>query len=166
MRNLQHGLLCLALLAPVGLTLAAEAGQPTAPTPPGTLQQGVKAAATAAEPIKVVYHIADGVEQAARALGNIRNHLQAEPNTKIVVVALSNGVDFLVEGAALKSGKPFEPTVAALASMGVEFRVCNNTLKGRDISPSKLLLESKVVPSGVAEIARLQAKEGYVYLRP
>lgn len=123
--------------------------------------------AWAAEPIKVVYHLADGVEQAARAMVNIRNHLQAEPNTKIVVVALSNGVDFLVEGASVKSsGKPFEATVAALAAQGVEFRVCNNTLQGRNISPDKLLLESKLVPSGVAEIARLQAKEGYVYLRP
>lgn len=120
----------------------------------------------AAEPIKVVYHVADGVEQAARALVNIRNHLQAEPNTRIVVVALSNGVDFLVEGATLKSGKPFEPSVAALAAQGVEFRVCNNTLQGRDIKPASLLLESKIVPSGVAEIARLQAKEGFVYVRP
>ncbi len=120
----------------------------------------------AAEPIKVVYHVADGVEQAARALLNIRNHLQAEPNTKIVVVALSNGVDFLVEGATLKSGKPFEPSVATLAAQGVEFRVCNNTLHGRDIKPASLLLESKIVPSGVAEIARLQAKEGFAYLRP
>ena len=36
--------------------------------------------AWAAEPIKVVYHLADGVEQAARAMVNIRNHLQAELN--------------------------------------------------------------------------------------
>lgn len=131
-----------------------------------TLTLLLSAGMVAAEPIKVVYHVADGVEQAARALVNIRNHLQAEPNTKIVVVALSNGVDFLVEGAALKSGKPFEPSVAALAAQGVEFRVCNNTLQGRDIKPASLLLESKIVPSGVAEIARLQAKEGFVYLRP
>ena len=30
----------------------------------------------------------------------------------------------------------------------------------------KLLMEAKVVPSGVAEVAKLQAKEGFVYLRP
>ena len=123
--------------------------------------------AMAAEPIKVVYHLADGLEQAARAMGHIRNHLQAEPNTKIVVVALSNGVDFLIEGASVKSSaKPFEPTVAALAAQGVEFRVCKNTLQGRAISPDKLMLETKLVPSGVAEIARLQAQEGYAYIRP
>jgi intracellular sulfur oxidation DsrE/DsrF family protein len=120
----------------------------------------------AAEPIKVVYHVGDGIEQASRAIVNIRNHLQAEPNSKIVVVTLSNGIDFLLEGAASKSGKPFEPMVAALASQGVEFRVCNNTLQGREIPASRLLLETKVIPSGVAEIARLQAREGYVYIRP
>jgi len=29
-----------------------------------------------------------------------------------------------------------------------------------------LAMEAKVVPSGVAEVARMQAKEGYVYLKP
>jgi intracellular sulfur oxidation DsrE/DsrF family protein len=36
----------------------------------------------------------------------------------------------------------------------------------RNISPDKLLMEAKVVPAGVAEVAKLQAKEGFVYLRP
>jgi len=44
--------------------------------------------------------------------------------------------------------------------------VCNNTLVSRKISPDKLVMEAKVVPSGVAEVAKLQAKEGFVYLRP
>jgi intracellular sulfur oxidation DsrE/DsrF family protein len=29
-----------------------------------------------------------------------------------------------------------------------------------------VMMEAKVVPSGVAEVAKLQAKEGFVYLRP
>jgi intracellular sulfur oxidation DsrE/DsrF family protein len=28
------------------------------------------------------------------------------------------------------------------------------------------MMDAQVVPSGVAEIGRLQAKEGYVYLKP
>jgi intracellular sulfur oxidation DsrE/DsrF family protein len=56
--------------------------------------------------------------------------------------------------------------VADLAGKGVQFRVCNNTLQTRNIDPSKVVMEAKVVPSGVAEVARLQAKEGYVYLKP
>jgi hypothetical protein len=29
-----------------------------------------------------------------------------------------------------------------------------------------VIMEAKVVPSGVAEIGKLQAKEGFVYLKP
>jgi intracellular sulfur oxidation DsrE/DsrF family protein len=39
-------------------------------------------------------------------------------------------------------------------------------LQTRNIDAGKLLMETKVVPSGVAEVARLQAKEGFVYLKP
>ncbi len=49
---------------------------------------------------------------------------------------------------------------------GLEFRVCNNTLQSRNIPHGKLLMASKIVPSGVAEVANLQAKEGYVYIHP
>ena len=56
--------------------------------------------------------------------------------------------------------------IADLASKGVEFRVCNNTLVSRKIDASKVAMEAKVVPSGVAEVAKLQAREGFVYLRP
>ena len=56
--------------------------------------------------------------------------------------------------------------MSALAARGVVFDVCNNTLQSRKIDPGNLLMETKIVPSGVAEVARLQAKEGYVYLKP
>ena len=56
--------------------------------------------------------------------------------------------------------------VDALASRGVEFRVYKNTLESRKIDEDRLLMEAKIVPSGVAEVARLQAKEGFVYLKP
>jgi hypothetical protein len=48
----------------------------------------------------------------------------------------------------------------------VEFRVCNNTLVTRNVDPDSLLMESTLVPSGVAEAARLQLKEGYAYIKP
>ena len=116
--------------------------------------------------IKVVYHLVDGVAQSTRAIGNIRNHLAADPSVKIVVVAHGLGIDFLLDGANNAAGQPFAGSVSDLASKGVEFRVCNNTLVTRQISAGKVLLEAQIVPSGVAEVARLQAKEGFVYLRP
>lgn len=120
----------------------------------------------AQSPIKVVYHLSEGIPQASRAIGNIRNHLAADPAAKIVVVTHGLGIDFLIDGATNQMEQPFAGSVADLAGKGVEFRVCNNTLVARKIDPSRLLMESKVVPSGVAEVAKLQAREGFVYLRP
>ena len=116
--------------------------------------------------IKVVYHLSEGIPQASRAIGNIRNHLAADPTAKIVVVSHGAGIDFMLDGANNTQGQPFAGSVSDLANKGVEFRVCNNTLVSRKIPTDKVVMEAKVVPSGVAEVARLQAKEGFVYLRP
>lgn len=122
--------------------------------------------AYAEEAIKTVYHMSEGIPQASRAINNIRNHLAADPKAKIVVVTHGLGIDFLIDGATNQMDQPFAGAVSDLVSKGVEFRVCNNTLVSRKISADKLLMEAKVVPSGVAEVAKLQAKEGFVYLRP
>ena len=127
---------------------------------------GCAAVASAAQPISVVYHLNEGLAQAQRAIGNIRNHLNAEPSTRIVVVTHGKGIDFLLEGAKNDKGQEFESAVADLVGRGVQFRVCNNTLVGRDIPKEKVVMEAKIVPSGVAEVARLQAQEHFVYLRP
>jgi uncharacterized protein len=124
------------------------------------------AAAAADGPVKVVYHLLEGQAQSSRAMNNIRNHLDADPTAKIVVVTHGQGIDFLLDGAQDAQGRPFAGAIAELANRGVQFRVCNNTLAGRGIAKDKVVLEASVVPSGVAEVARLQAREGYVYLRP
>ncbi|MHB1085017.1 MAG: DsrE family protein [Thiobacillus sp.] len=120
---------------------------------------------SAAAQEKVVYHV-NNSDNAADALRNIKNHLGAAPDAKIVVVTHSKGIDFLLNGAADKNGNPYEPNVQALKAKGVDFRVCNNTLVSRKIDPKTVLPEASIVPSGVAEIGKLQSKEGYVYLKP
>ena len=131
---------------------------------------GVLAAAPAPAPatgqVKVVYHLMEGNNQALRALSNIRNHLRASPQDRIVVVAHGEGIRFLQKGVTDRDGKPFDEAVAALASRGVEFRVCRNTLTAHDVPVERLLPQASLVESGVAEVARLQAHEGFVYLRP
>ena len=122
--------------------------------------------AAVAQPVKVVYHMNEGIPQASRAMANIRNHLVAEPNVQIVVVAHGLGIDFLLDGAVNQMDQPFAGAVSELTAKGVEFRVCQNTLNNRKIPESRVLMEAKVVPSGVAETARIQAREGFVYMRP
>ena len=127
---------------------------------------GLMACAAAWAQVKVVYHLNDGIAQASRAIGNIRNHLSADPLAKIVVVTHGQGIDFLLDGATNAAGQSFAGSIGELSGKGVEFRVCNNTLVTRSIGKERVAMEAVVVPSGVVEVAKLQAKEGFVYVRP
>jgi len=127
---------------------------------------GIGAFAAPGDPVKVVYHMNEGVERAPQAIRNIRNHLTADPKAKIVVVSHAAGINFLLRDAKDANGNPFEVAVQDLSSKGVEFRVCEFTLKSRSLDKKQLIDEVKYVPSGVAEVARLQAQEGFAYLKP
>jgi len=117
-------------------------------------------------PVKVVYHVNEDNKQALNALRNIRNHLTADPSAKIVVVTHAGGINFLLDGAQGANGAPFEAAVQELKGKGVDFRVCQFTLQRNNIDPKKVIPEASLVPSGVAEVSRLQFKEGFAYLRP
>lgn len=115
---------------------------------------------------KVVYHVTDS-NIARGALNNARNHLDAtQGKTRIVFVTHSGGIDFLTQGATDKDGNPYDVAIEKLQERGVEFRVCNNTLNARKIDPKSLTDGARVVPSGIAEVAHLQSREGYAYIKP
>ena len=64
------------------------------------------------------------------------------------------------------NGNPYNISVEKLAAKGVTFDVCEITLKSRKLNKQQFISEVKYVPSGVAEIGKLQAREGYAYLKP
>ncbi len=113
---------------------------------------------------KMVYHISSNAD-VETALRNVANHLANSPRAKVVVVAHNQGVDFLLRGARNRDGAPYEPEVAQLTVRGVDFRVCQNTLTRRDIGTAAVIPEARLVPSGIAEISRLQTQEGYAYMK-
>ncbi|HEY5929612.1 MAG TPA: DsrE family protein [Burkholderiales bacterium] len=115
--------------------------------------------------VKVVYHLSDE-QSATLAMFNISNHLAADPGAKIVLVALSRGVKVFAFGAQDSTSRPFAEWVDQLTAKGVEFRVCQNSMNAYKLSKADLVDKVQVVPSGVAEIARLQNREGYAYIRP
>ena len=117
-------------------------------------------------PDEVVYHLNAGLEQATNGLRNIRNHLEVNPQAKIVVVAHAQGVDYLMKDKKDANGNPYEVAVEDLKRQGVRFDVCEITLRNRKLSRAQFIEDATFVPSGVAEIARLQQREGYAYLRP
>lgn len=121
--------------------------------------------AEAGFPEKVIYHVNDSAV-AGVAMNNIKNHLNANPQATIVVVTHGKGIDFLLDGATDKDGNPYDVKLQELKAKGVAFDVCNNTLVSRKIDPKKVIPEAVIVPSGVAEVSKLQSQQGYSYLKP
>jgi len=115
---------------------------------------------------KVVYHLNVGMPQASDGLRYIDNHLEVNPETKIVVVSHAQGVDFLMKGAKDPNGNKYEDLVERLNFRGVKFDVCEITLRSRKLTRDQFIDYASFVPSGVAEVTRLQQREGYAYLKP
>ena len=101
----------------------------------------------------------DTLQQKAfvRQLENITAHW---PNAKYEVVVYNQGVDLV-----MKNNTKYQARLQALKSKGVNFVVCENTLKNRKISkdafPEVLV---GFVPAGIAEIVEKQ-EEGWSYIR-
>ena len=118
----------------------------------------------AAKPqMKAVYHINDSKGQALAALRNMRNHLDVAPDTKIVAVAHSDGIDFLAAG--YEDNAQVGPLISGLAARGVTFEVCEITIKRKQLSQDDFVLEADFTPSGVVRLTQLQA-EGHSYVKP
>ena len=128
---------------------------------------------------KVVYHINyDNPKAQAGALRNIQNHINAvgSENLELKVVLHGKGLTLLLEPDAvahtkLKVGNATDTVqakISGLKDQGVAFNVCANTLKGKKIKYEDDLYDvskADIVPSGVAELAYLQAN-GYTYVKP
>lgn len=117
---------------------------------------------------KVVYHNNGGAPDNAtyfkRMLNSIKNHIDAvgKDHVEIRVVDHGAGVD-LFQMAQVDEN--LAGRLDALRAQGVRFLICANTLKERQIDWRTLygVKEDDVIPSGVAELARLQGM-GFVYI--
>ncbi|MGV6827190.1 MAG: DsrE family protein [bacterium] len=128
---------------------------------------------------KVVYHINyDNPKAQAGGLRNIQNHINAvgKDNLELKVVLHGKGLTLLLEPDALANTKlpvanatdEMQAKISGLKEQGVTFQVCSNTLRGKKVSYENDLYDvnkADIVPSGVAEVAKLQAM-GYAYIKP
>lgn len=128
---------------------------------------------------KVVYHINyDNPKAQAGALRNVQNHINAvgQENLELRIVMHGKGLSLLLEPDAMKNTKlkhgnatdEMQAKISGLKAQGIVFQVCANTLRGKKISYEDDLYDvskADIVPSGVAELARLQAM-GYAYIKP
>lgn len=114
---------------------------------------------------KVVYQMnTSNVDMQIQILRNINNHINAVGLDKIDL----NLVVFAAGMSALETTKPeIVSALENLRAQGVSVKVCNNTLKARNVDWRILkdVEETDIVPAGVAELVYLQDK-GYKYVRP
>jgi uncharacterized protein len=113
----------------------------------------------------VVYHIDNAATQGLKGLRNVRNHLDTDPTAKLTVVTHAEGIEMLMEGAKAANGTEYAPLVAALKGRGVNFEICEITLKNRGLKKEQFIQEADFTPSGVVRLAKLQ-KQGYAYIKP
>ena len=120
---------------------------------------------------KVVYHInypgGPDDKKYRGALRNIQNHINAvgAENLDVKVVLHGNGIGLLM--TAVEDDR-LQTSVASLKSQNVSFHVCDNTLRGREVSYEDDMYdvwEEDIVQSGVAELSHLQ-QQGYTYIKP
>lgn len=116
---------------------------------------------------KIVYHNDGGQDNTVyfkRMLNTIKNHIEAvgKEHVEIRVVDHGAGVELF---QLANADKELASRLDALRDQGVHFLICANTLKERQIDWHTLhgAKETDIVPSGAAELARLEAM-GFVYI--
>lgn len=100
-----------------------------------------------------------------RLLHNIDAHIAATGGkVEIRVVSFSSGVKLF---QLTKTDPALAASLDSLRTKGVRFLICRNSLKAMGLRPADLygVKDEDVVPSGVAELARLQGL-GFVYVHP
>ncbi len=117
---------------------------------------------------KVVYHVNyDNPKRQLGAMRNIQNHINAVGAKNLDLRVVMHGKGFTLLKRANEDPK-FQSKVDTLKRQGIKFNICANTLRGKKVNYKTQLHDvSKrdIVPSGVAEIAHLQA-QGYAYIKP
>jgi len=158
-------------LAASGAVLAGSGGARGAPAAldPGAVSKDTD--------IACLYHCDFGDPQRfSQMLQNMLNHYSAydaDPfKLKLVIVAHGPGIKFFLEDRA---GTPWEKDdidpqiykrLVGLSKLGAEAWLCQITYKRLKIDPEKTRKDAflKLVPSGVATVAALQAK-GFGYIK-
>ncbi len=112
--------------------------------------------------MSTVFHLTSGTEEAQKhALGNVAN-LLADESTEtddVALVANSQGITAFINSTPLKA------EARGLMEKDVSIRICENSMDAFDLGRSDFIEGIETVPAGVGELTKLQARDGYAYIR-
>ena len=109
---------------------------------------------------RIIFQLVSGdSETHTKFLRQIGNILIAAPNSKIEVVTHGMGVDLLKA-----KDNDFEQDLESLTGQGVDFVICENTLKQRKFEKNQFLPLAKFVPSAILELV-IKQEQGWIYIK-
>ncbi|MEQ1781203.1 MAG: DsrE family protein [Hyphomonadaceae bacterium] len=118
---------------------------------------------------KVVYQNSGGLPDDRayflRVLRNIGAHVTAtEGNVEIMLVSFSGGVKVFQQA---RTDPELAKAIDVVREKKVRLLLCRNTMRAMNLTVDDVygVAEADIVPSGVAELARLQG-QGFVYIHP
>lgn len=122
------------------------------------------------QPNKVVYDVAvssvetfEGVLDRASYLSTLYH---ADPfESSIVLVLHGNEIDFFARKNLDRYRDLMRRAQSLTIGTTIEFRMCRVAARGRGYAPEDIHGFVTVVPMADAELVRLQAEEGYAYMR-
>jgi intracellular sulfur oxidation DsrE/DsrF family protein len=117
---------------------------------------------------KVVYHFnSNDFKTIGGGLRNIQNHINAVGADKLDIIVVVHGAGHVMFRKD-KSNEQIFSKIKSLKMQGVKFGLCSVTVSKKKLDLDKdleMISVEELVPSGVAELAKLQ-QEGYAYIKP
>ena len=112
----------------------------------------------------VVFHL-DSDTSMNRMLAQVARHHSFNPDIETRVILIGNGVKPALEGAKDVNGGQYSAQMEQLMASGIRIFACEATLNYYNLTEDNLAFGVETVPSGVAALGRLQAREGWGYIK-
>jgi uncharacterized protein len=110
---------------------------------------------------KIVFQFTNGKDtlQQKAFLNQLTNLKEHWPEAEYYVVVYNMGLELVMPESGINI-----PAVQKLHDKGVQFVVCENTMKARKISKEQFIPQVSYVKAGIAEIV-LKQEAGYTYIK-
>lgn len=117
-----------------------------------------------AEAPGVVFHL-DSEIKMNRMLAQVARHHAFNPDITTHVILIAEGVKPAIEGAEDANGGEYSAQMEQLMASGIRIFACEATLNYYNLTEDDLAFGVETVPSGVAALGRLQARERWGYIK-
>ena len=112
----------------------------------------------------VAFHV-DSDTKMNHVLRQVGRHRAANHAMPTRVILIAEGVKAALDNATDSSGGAYSAQMEQLIAAGIRIFACETTLTSYGLDADDLALGIETIPSGVAELARLQISHQWAYIK-